>query len=256
MINLSRDDPETLGDFLRKSPRADSSIMGDHGIRGCQQAMHTKSGFTLVELLVVVAILATLSTIATMNFLDAQVRSKVAVVKSDLRLLTGALEAYHVEFRMYPPAKGYSPLPNTPFITPVSGRVRQLTTPVAYISSIPRDPFPAREAWYVDDLDALDTYDYVDADAVPTRGSGLTSGGAWRISSAGPDLYQAYGGRPVSNLDCNEKGVDYDPTNGLRSTGDIVAVGPYHNKYGDPLDPSNPNRPGIVRVPRYIEQWR
>lgn len=217
--------------------------------------MKPRQAFTLTELLVVVAILAILATIATVNFLAAQVRSKVAVVKNDLRVLAGALEAHNMDFRMCPPAKGYSPLPNTPFITPVSGRIKQPATPVAYISSFPRAPFHTHEGWHVDDPDAFDTYDYVDADAVPTRGSGLTSGGAWRMNSAGPDLCHAYGGRPVSNPDCNEKGVDYDLTNGLRSTGDIVKVGPYHNRYGDPLDPSNPNRPGIVRVPQHIEQW-
>lgn len=218
--------------------------------------MKQQHGLTLIELLVVVAIIAILATIAVVNYQNAQVRSKVAVVKNDLRVLAGALESYRTDFAIYPPSKGYSPLHNTPFITPVSGRLRQLTSPVSYLTSFPRDPFHTHEGWFVDDPDTFDTYDYVDADAVPTRGSGLTSGGHWRMNSAGPDLYHAYGGRPVSNPDCNALGVDYDPTNGLRSAGDIVAVGPFHDKYGNPLDPTNPNRPGIVRVPKYVEQWQ
>ncbi|MBX7244212.1 MAG: prepilin-type N-terminal cleavage/methylation domain-containing protein [Candidatus Sumerlaeaceae bacterium] len=215
-----------------------------------------KRAFTLIELLVVVAIIAILAALAVVNYQQAQVRAKVAVVRSDFRTMAASLEAYATDFNGYPPAKGFGIVPNSPFLTPVSLRLMPLTSPIAYQSSFPRDPFLAREGWAVYDQKPFDTYDYVDADDIPTRGSGLTSGGAWRINSGGPDLYQAYGGRPVENPDCNEKGVDYDPTNGVTSQGDIVRVGPLHTKYGDPHDLTNPNRPGIVRVPQYVEQWQ
>jgi prepilin-type N-terminal cleavage/methylation domain-containing protein len=218
--------------------------------------LRPRNGFTLIELLVVVAILAILSSIGVVNYLHAQVRAKTAVVKNDLRVLAGGLEAYSIDYNRYPCAKGFGIVPNSPFLNPVSLRLHPLTTPVSYLSSFPKDPFRAHDGWAGFDVEPFDTYDYVDADAVPTRGSGLTSGGAYRINSAGPDLFQAYGGRPVENLDCNEKGVDYDPTNGTGSVGDIVRVGPLHTRYGHPLNPANPNRPGIVRVPQYVEQWQ
>lgn len=225
--------------------------MSKVGLRNLQR----RDAMTIIELLVVVAIVAILATIAVVNYSLAQTKAKVAVVKNDLRVLAGSLETYNVDYHMYPPAKGFGIIPNSPFLTPVSLRLSPLTTPIAYQSSFPKDPFNAKDGWAVYDASPFDTYDYVDADAVPTRGSGLTSGGGFRINSAGPDLYQAYGGRPIENPDCNEKGVDYDPTNGVTSVGDIVRVGAYHNKYGDPLDQTNPNRPGIVRVPNYVEQW-
>ena len=43
-----------------------------------------------------------------------------------------------------------------------------------------------------------DTFGYVDALNPRGWGSGITSGGAWRLVSAGPDRVQAYGGQTAS----------------------------------------------------------
>lgn len=215
--------------------------------------------FTLIELLVVVAIISILASIATVNYSQAQTRSKVSVVHNDLRVLAGALEAYRVDLNKYPPAVGVGPAfnPFSDFAEPVSARMYPLTTPIAYITHVPRDPFHATDGWGSPDLPIFDTYDYVDADAVPSRGSGLTSGAEWRLFSPGPDLFLAYGGRLAAPSDviANARGLDYDPTNGTTSWGDIVQVGPVCMRYGDPLDPLNANRPGVVRAPNYVEQW-
>jgi prepilin-type N-terminal cleavage/methylation domain-containing protein len=207
-------------------------------------------GFTLIELLIVVGIISILAMIALPNFLMAQTRAKVAAVQSDLRVIVGSLEMYQTDYNHYPSGDTYPSV--------VSTRLIPLTTPISYMTSVPRDRFLPREAWNVGLISdpSFDTYDYVNADVVPTRGSGISSGGAYRVCSSGPDLYQAYGGRPVENRDANELGVDYDPTNGVISIGDIVRVGALHTRFGDPLNQANPNRPGIVRVPNYIEQWR
>ena len=53
--------------------------------------------FTLIELLIVVAIIAILAAIAVPNFLEAQTRSKISRVRSDLRSLATALESYCVD---------------------------------------------------------------------------------------------------------------------------------------------------------------
>jgi len=217
--------------------------------------MKQHSGFTLIELLIVVGIIAVLALIAVPNFLSAQIRAKVAAVKSDQRVIAGALEAYITDNNHYPPGSGIGWYYTSPFCNPVARRFYALTTPIAYITTIPKETFKPQEAWSVADMTLFDSFDYVNADDVPTRGCGLTSGGSWRIASAGPDLYQAYGGRPVENADCNALGIDYDPTNGVISAGDIARCGPPHNRYGDPMSPSNANRPGIVRVPNYVEQW-
>ncbi|HUT25205.1 MAG TPA: prepilin-type N-terminal cleavage/methylation domain-containing protein, partial [Sumerlaeia bacterium] len=61
-----------------------------------------ESAFTLIELLIVVAIIAILAAIAVPNFLEAQTRSKIATVYSDFRTLKTGMEAYRVDNSGYP----------------------------------------------------------------------------------------------------------------------------------------------------------
>jgi len=112
--------------------------------------MNRKKAFTLIELLIVVAIIAILAAIAVPNFLEAQVRSKVARVKTDMRSIATAIEAYTVDYNRDPIGweEGAVPPPNglgiwnwvdgqSSNIAPYS----RFTTPVAYMTSIPVDPF-------------------------------------------------------------------------------------------------------------------
>lgn len=61
-------------------------------------------GFTLVELLVVMAILGILSTLAISNFRVSQMKSRDAKRKADLGQLQRALEMYHNDKSRYPSA--------------------------------------------------------------------------------------------------------------------------------------------------------
>jgi prepilin-type N-terminal cleavage/methylation domain-containing protein len=112
--------------------------------------------FTLIELLIVVAIIAILAAIAVPNFLEAQVRSKVSRAQGDLRTLATALESYKVDWNRYPAdwvvervddGSGNS-LISEGFIPP------RISTPVAYLSSasLP-DPFVLSKAGQIPNTD-------------------------------------------------------------------------------------------------------
>lgn len=88
--------------------------------------------FTLVELLVVVAIIAILAAVAIPNLLEALTRSNVARAKADMRALATALEAYRVDQKGYPPSATFL----------ASEDLFRLTTPIAYMGTVAiEDPF-------------------------------------------------------------------------------------------------------------------
>jgi len=61
-----------------------------------------KSGFTLVELLVVMAIIALLLSLAVPRYFGSVDRSKEAILKEDLYLMRDALQKYYGDKGQYP----------------------------------------------------------------------------------------------------------------------------------------------------------
>ncbi|MFP4382015.1 MAG: prepilin-type N-terminal cleavage/methylation domain-containing protein [Candidatus Sumerlaeia bacterium] len=101
-----------------------------------------KKGFTLIELLIVVAIIAILAAIAVPNFLEAQVRAKVSRVKSDMRSMATAIEAYTIDNNK-PVGMWCMEIPgvsNSAFHGWATG-LSWYTTPVAFITSVFPDTF-------------------------------------------------------------------------------------------------------------------
>jgi len=58
---------------------------------------YTRRGFTLVEIMIVVAIIALLASIAVPNFLRARKRSQATKIMEDLRQLDSANDEYAIE---------------------------------------------------------------------------------------------------------------------------------------------------------------
>lgn len=209
-----------------------------------------KKAFTLIELLIVVAIIAILAAIAVPNFLEAQTRAKVSRAKNDLRTVKTAVEAYRVDNNACPyvnTAEGYA-LPG--------GRLGPgvyamgLTSPIAYMTSIPGDPFgkikaddpyaaynSAKEYWYWTNTYGRNASWGGNGNAswnwgIPSEPNYITTDGKyqqaeWMIYSKGPWGYWA----KYINGQLWQKGLNdpwlyqYDATNGTNSMGNIPAGG-------------------------------
>ncbi|MBU2036271.1 prepilin-type N-terminal cleavage/methylation domain-containing protein [Patescibacteria group bacterium] len=72
-------------------------------------------GFTLVELLVVMAILGVLVTLIGTAFRTAQARGRDAQRKSDLKQIANALELFFNDYGFYPPADGQGKIMACPY---------------------------------------------------------------------------------------------------------------------------------------------
>jgi len=197
------------------------------------------SALTLIELLVVVAVLSVLAGIATLNYLNAQIKAKHARVKADLHSVATAIETYRLDWNHYPfdivGKDGKSPGANDYWYLP-SG----LTTPVAYMATnVFLDPFRQDKATLPE---RYFRPRYVNYSLMPMNlqlkllseksraayAKGYAAYGVYRLSASGPDG-KAGPWDPTASWTKNGGYthfpgilVNYDPSNGTRSNGDIV----------------------------------
>lgn len=104
---------------------------------------NVKFGFTLVELLVVMAILGVLVTLVAGGYRSAQFRSRDAQRKSDLKQIVNALELFYSDHGSYPGSSSDNKIQGCPSTTSTacdwgSGEFRDANT--TYFRELPQDP--------------------------------------------------------------------------------------------------------------------
>jgi len=100
-----------------------------------------ESGFTLIELMVVMLIIGVLMTIAVPNYIAAVKAAKESVLKEDLHIMRNAIDAYTTDKQKAPQSL-------------------QDLVESGYLKAIPTDPMTrATDSWVVDQSDALHSLD-------------------------------------------------------------------------------------------------
>jgi general secretion pathway protein G len=97
-----------------------------------------ESGFTLIELMVVLLILGLLATVVVINVMPAQDRAMTEKARTDVALLEQAAERYRLDMFAYPPAEaGLQALVQAP-----AGLAHPERYPAGgYIKRLPDDPW-------------------------------------------------------------------------------------------------------------------
>ncbi len=187
--------------------------------------MRKNAAFTLIELLIVVAIIGILAAIAVPNFLNAQTRARIARVQSDQRSVVVAADSYRLDQNAYPYPKSMS--------RHVS-EVYELTTPVAYLSSVSlADPFNDEK---MVEQTGMNYTSYI-------YGNYRGEWGTWWAGANGAELSQMPEGLSINSpgpdhsfsqamhiplqrrLNKPVTGIIYNPSNGMYSSGDIIRYG-------------------------------
>jgi len=225
--------------------------------------MREKAGFTLVEILIVVAIIAVVAAIAVPNIMSANIRAKVSGVRSDMGSIAIALEDYKVDHGTYPIEPESDPYRTTGIGPDEIGEAGQsfdgtggndnngndaiglgyLVYPVTsfnptYLKRIPGDPFNnnGEEDW--DGNSGAHNHHYCYFTGKSISGGrvnsefGDTEADYWALASYGPDKDQdVYSYIEAWNaVDPNASNPDpskaYDSDRGITSSGDIIIIGP------------------------------
>lgn len=184
----------------------------------------SKKAFTLIELLIVVAIIGILAAIAVPNFLNAQIRAKAARSQADIKTIKDTVQIYNLDtnkwlvdgndcdgsdeccfpngnyfFGKTPTEVGLIALQGNNHF---NGQIYMaLTSPVNYLGAIPIDPFGKGVFYSYEDWGCSNS---------PRGAFGL-------LAASGPD-------GDNGDWHPSQGAVAYDSSNGVGSSGDMWYV--------------------------------
>jgi prepilin-type N-terminal cleavage/methylation domain-containing protein len=224
--------PSPRDDLKSEGVKKASFGQGGRSRRQALGSMATMSehprAFTLIELLIVVAILAVLVAVVMPSVIVAQTRAKIGRARADMRTLAGGLEAYRMDNFVFPPPTGNG----------IPSRLWRLTTPITYLASGRlQDPFyTQRLGAFIDhEIEYWGCNDQRTSLSSSSDGTLIESylgGGqdwvSWFIlRSSGPDNDVNAGGASYTTWLSPSLLIDYcyDPTNGTTSFGELWRVG-------------------------------
>lgn len=218
--------------------------------------MTKNRAFTLIELLIVVAIIAILAAIAVPNFLEAQTRAKVSRMKSDMRTLATGIEAYTIDYNR--PPFDWAEDVNFPYYIHAG-----VSTPIAYVSGAGRmvDIFAeniqiaannrVRERFryrafseeYLSGGTPGSPFQSLPGPSAPGMQVAQDVHGSWMFASKGPDgsTLPLPSGFADGLRETDWLWLLYDPTNGTVSPGQIIRT----QKSGEPSMGSYPQMPNF-----------
>lgn len=181
-----------------------------------------------MEVLIVVAILATLTAIAVPNLSEAQTRSKISRTKADLRAIGTGLELYRIDHLAYPLVGNPAQPGPWDLAVPYQQRLVPITTPVSYVQTLPQDPFAPPSQKSHPGLE----YCYAPGNLYH-GGAAKYSANQYRrtiysLAGRGPDKEIQAGAYCLAHPEAYQSQLairaSYDPTNGTLSQGDIVQL--------------------------------
>ncbi|HTA79087.1 MAG TPA: type II secretion system protein [Terracidiphilus sp.] len=120
----------------------------------------SEAGFTLMELMIVMAIIGILATLAVPSFIGALKSAREAVLREDLHVLRAAIDSYTMDKQKAPQS--------------LDDLIQD-----GYLRSIPEDPMThTKDSWVTDTSDTLSSVDQTDSGGINDVHSGSEETGS------------------------------------------------------------------------------